>query len=85
MIKYFVLDYDTWENCWYYDYKVKNAFPELKPNIPYKCIPIVEGNVLNNILRVIIDENTDESVYLPESYMTSLEEFRENKIKQIID
>lgn len=85
MIKYFVLDYDTWENCWDHDHKFKIVFPELKPNIPYKCISIVEGNVLNNLLRVIIDEKTDESIYVPESYMTPLEKFRQNQIKQILE
>lgn len=78
------MSYDTWENCWYYDYKVKNAFPELEPNKIYKCISVVEGNVPNNLLRVIINENINQSVYVPESYMTPLENFRESQINQIL-
>ena len=85
MTSYFVLDFDTWENRWYYDYKVKNAFPDLEPEKPYKCIPLIEGNITNNLLRVIINENTDESVYIPECYMTPLEKFRDNQIKKIIE
>ena len=85
MIKYFVLDYYTWENRWYYDFKVKNAFPDLEPNRPYRCTSLVEGKVKNNLLRVIVNETTEESVYIPESYMTPLEKYRENQIKQLLE
>ena len=85
MISYFVLQFDTWENEWYYDYKIKNAFPHLEPDKPYRCISVVEGKVKNNLLRVIINEVTEESVYIPEDFMTPLEKFRDNQIKQILE
>ena len=85
MTKYFVLDLDTWENSLLYDNKINNVFLELEPEKPYKCISLIEGNITNNLLRVIINENTDESVYIPECYMTPLEKFRDNQIKKIIE
>jgi hypothetical protein len=84
MTSYFVIDFDTWENGWYYDYKIKNAFPDLEPNRPYRCVSVVEGKVKNNLLRVIVNEITEESVYIPECYMTPLEKYRDNQIKQIL-
>lgn len=84
MTSYFVLDFDTWESSLLYDNKINNIFLELEPEKPYRCVPLIEGNIRNNLLRVIINENTDESVYIPECYMTPLEKFRDNQIKKII-
>lgn len=82
MTKYCVIDEDKWNADYYYDYKIKDAFPQIKRGRVYKCISILSNEVPDSVYRVELDNG--ESVYIPSNFMLPIEEHRIKKIDEIL-
>lgn len=83
---YYKLNPKSWKEDWYYDYRLNEAFPQLNPDKFYNCISIMESdNLQDSILRCIIDESSENFVYIPERFMIAIVEIRDDKINEIIE
>ncbi len=41
MSKYYKVNPEIWENGWYYDYRLKDAFPHIQKDKVYQCFSLL--------------------------------------------
>ncbi len=82
MTKYCVIDEEEWNNGYYYDYKVKDAFPQIRSGKIYKCISILTKEAPDSVYRVELDNG--DNVYIPSNFMIPIDENRSKKIDEIL-
>ena len=85
MIRYYKVNQEKWNNGWHYDYKLKEAYPMVEMNKIYKCISILESDTPDTVLRVILDEEEDNFIYVPSWVMIPIEVIRDETINRILD
>ena len=83
MSKYYKVDPEVWENGWYYDYRFRDAFPNIQKDKPYQGFPLLWVEIPNSLLRVVDD--LGESSYIPSDFMIAVDILREKNIDKILN
>jgi hypothetical protein len=83
MSKYYKVNPEIWENGWYYDYRLKDAFPHIQKDKVYQCFSLLWVETPNQLLRVVDD--LGGSSYIPSEFMIPIDILRDKVIDEIIN
>jgi hypothetical protein len=83
MSKYCKVNPEIWENGWYYDYRLKDAFPDIQKDKVYQCFSLLWVETPNQLLRVVDD--LGGSSYIPSEFMIPIDILRDKVIDEIIN
>jgi len=83
MSKYYKVNPEKWENGWYYDYRLKDAFPDIQKDKVYQCFSLLWVETPNQLLRVVDD--LGGSSYIPSEFMIPIDILRDKIIDEIIN
>lgn len=83
MSKYYKVNPEKWENDWYYDYRLKDAFPDIQKDKVYQCFLLLWVETPNQLLRVVDD--LGGSSYIPSEFMIPIDILRDKIIDEIIN
>jgi len=82
MSRFYKVNPEIWENGWYYDYRFRDAFPNIQKDKIYQCFSLLWVETPNSLLRVIDD--LGESSYIPSEFMIDIDILRDKIIDELI-